>query len=245
MSREIFVIGDIHGDYNLLDARFGEIKTTKAIEKKDVLFVAGDAGFINSYETSDSKQKRIKHLNTLPFIIIVVLGNHENYDVIESLNETTIFNGKCYKEEDVDVYYAKNGQIFDIDGIKFFTFNGGLSVDKEKRLEYEKQYNIKFWWKQEIKEEDFQTSFTNYLMHHVDYVITHDVPLSIFKQLTPFIPGRFKDQTCPLQGFLQKIYAVPKFKKWFAGHYHPSYPVTIEKLTVLPIGHLEKIETTR
>mgnify|MGYP003324460284 CR=1 FL=1 len=59
-------------------------KTTKAIEKKDVLFVAGDAGFINSYETSDSKQKRIKHLNSLPFIIIVVLGNHENYDVIDA-----------------------------------------------------------------------------------------------------------------------------------------------------------------
>lgn len=244
MSRDIYVIGDIHGDYNLLDARFGDIKTSKKVEKKDVLFVAGDAGFINSYETLDSKQKRIKQLNTLPFIIIVVLGNHENYDIIESLDETTIFNGVCYKEEDVDVYYAKNGQIFDIDGLKFFTFNGGLSVDKEKRLEYEKQYKIKFWWEQEVKTEDFPAAFTKYIMYHVDYVITHDVPLSVFKQLTPFIPGRFKDQTCPLQDFLQKIYAIPKFKHWYAGHYHPSYPVTIEKLTVLPIGYLQKIETT-
>ena len=241
MARDIYVIGDIHGDYNLLDARFGEFKTSATVEKTDVLFVAGDAGFINSYETSESKQKRIKHLNTLPFIIIVVLGNHENYDVIESLPEETIFNGKCYKEDDVDVYYAKNGQIFDIDGTKIFTFNGGLSVDKQVRLEYEKQYKIKFWWEQEIKPEDFPAAFNNYFIHHVDYVITHDVPLSVFKKLTPFIPGRFKDQTCALQDFLQKIYTIPKFKHWYAGHYHPSYPVTIDKVTVLPIGHLTKI----
>ena len=34
MSRNIFVIGDIHGDYNLLDARFGDIKTSKKSRKK-------------------------------------------------------------------------------------------------------------------------------------------------------------------------------------------------------------------
>ncbi len=241
MARNIYVIGDIHGDYDLIDARFGELQASSLKEKEDVLFVAGDAGFINSYESEKSKEKRIEHLNHLPFIIIVVLGNHENYDIIESLPEVEIFNGKCYKEEGVDVYYAKNGQVFDIDGTKFFTFNGGLSIDKEKRLEYEKEYGIKFWWPQEIKEEDFPAAFHNYFTHQVDFVITHDVPKDIFVKLVPFIPGRFKNQTCPLQDFLQRIYAIPKFKHWYAGHYHPSYPVTMDKLTVLPIGYVVKI----
>ena len=105
--RDIYVIGDIHGDFRLLEARFSDVINSKNIVKNDVLFVAGDAGFINSYESEDSKSKRIAQLNKLPFIIIVVLGNHENYDVIESLSEVAIFNGRCYKGIGVDVFYAK------------------------------------------------------------------------------------------------------------------------------------------
>lgn len=241
MERNVYVIGDIHGEFSILDARFGHEKSSFISEKKDVLFVAGDAGFINSYENQESKQKRIEHLNYLPYIIIVVLGNHENYDVIESLPEATIFEGKCYKEDGVDVYYAKNGQIFNIDGRKYFTFNGGLSIDKQQRLEYEKQYGIKFWWPQEVKIRDFNAAYVTFFTHKIDYIITHDVPLAIFNKLTPFIPGRFKDQTCPLQDFFQKLYIMKKHKHWYAGHYHPSYPITIENVTVLPIGHVEKI----
>ncbi len=244
MERNIYVIGDIHGDLDLLDIKFEELKSKSktSLEKKDILFVAGDAGFVNSYENETSKGQRMKHLNNLPFIIIAVLGNHENYDIIESFPEEIIFNGKCYKEPDVDVYYAKNGQIFDIDGIKFFTFNGGLSIDKDKRLKLEAEYNKKFWWPQEIKTEDFQSAYQYYCTHHVDYVITHDVPLSIFNKLIAFIPGRFKDQICPLQDFLQKIYNANNFKHWYAGHYHPSYPVTVnDNITVLPIGYITKI----
>ena len=241
MERNIFVIGDLHGDYDLIDAKFGDIKDSSK-EKYDVLFVAGDAGFVNSYETIESKNKRIKHLNSLPYIIIVVLGNHENYDVIEKFNETSIFGGKCYKEDGVDVYYAKNGQIFDIDGTKIFTYNGGLSVDKDVRLEYEEKYGVKFWWPQEVDLSNFDEAFNNYLFHQVDYVITHDVPKSIFVKLTPFIPRKFKNYPCPLHDSFQKLYSVSKFKHWYAGHYHPSYPITMDKVTVLPIGYLTQIK---
>ena len=240
MSREVYVIGDIHGDYNIIDARFGDVVGQG--NKDNVLFVAGDAGFVNSYENESSKAQRIEKLNSLPFTIIVVLGNHENYDVIESFPEVTIFNGKCYKEDGVDVYYAKNGQIFDIDGIKYFTFNGGLSIDKEHRLELERKFGVKFWWPQEVKTEDFNEAYSLYISKHVDYVITHDIPKSIFGKLVPFIPARFKDQTCPLQDFFQRIYSIKKHTHWYAGHYHPSYKVTIETLTVLPIGHIERIK---
>ena len=61
MERSVYVIGDIHGDFNILEARFGDVRSPFCGEKKDVLFVAGDAGFINSYESNDSKQKRIKN----------------------------------------------------------------------------------------------------------------------------------------------------------------------------------------
>ena len=101
MGREVYVIGDIHGDYNIIDARFGDVVGQG--DKENVLFVAGDAGFVNSYENEGSKAQRIEKLNSLPFTIIVVLGNHEIYDVIESFPEVTIFNGKCYKEDGVDV----------------------------------------------------------------------------------------------------------------------------------------------
>ena len=240
MDRSIYVIGDIHGDYKIIDARFGDLIPTNGV--KDVLFVAGDAGFINSFENENSKEQRIKHLNSLPFTIIVVLGNHENYDIIESLPECSIFNAKCYIEDGVEVYYAKNGQVFDIDGTKIFTFNGGLSIDKEKRLEHEKQFGKKFWWPQEIITEEIQDALNTYFTKQIEYDITHDVPLDIFKKLTPYIPARFKDAICPLQDFFQKLYTIKKFKHWYAGHYHPSFPINIDKFTVLPIGYLIKIK---
>ena len=240
-DREIYVIGDLHGDYDLIDAKFGE-SDSNSKEKYNVLFVAGDAGFINSYETKDSINQRKKHLNGVPFIIIAILGNHENYDVIESLPETTIFGATCYKEDGVDVYYAKNGQIFNIDGTKIFTYNGGLSIDKEKRLDYEKKYGVKLWWEQEVDVEKFDESFKNIINEKIDYIITHDVPRSVFLKLTPFIPGRFKNYPCPLHNCFEKIFSLKNFKHWYSGHYHPSFPVTIENVTVLPIGYLTKIK---
>ena len=240
-ERSIYVIGDLHGDYDLIDAKLGDCHLTST-EKKDVLFVAGDAGFINSYETKESINKRAQHLNALPFIIIVVLGNHENYDIIEKLPVTCVFNGNCYKEDGVDVYYAKNGQIFDIDGTKIFTYNGGLSIDKDQRIAYEQQYGVKFWWSQEVDLSSFDDAFKKYLNQKIDFVITHDVPRSVFFKLTPFNPGRFKNNPCPLHDSFEKIYSLKNFNHWYAGHYHPSYPVTIDKLTVLPIGHMLKIK---
>ena len=38
MSREVYVIGDIHGDYNIIDARFGDVVGQG--NKDNVLFVA-------------------------------------------------------------------------------------------------------------------------------------------------------------------------------------------------------------
>ena len=33
-----------------------------------------------------------------------------------------------------------------------------------------------------------------------------------------------------------------EYQWWYAGHYHPSYPVTMNDITVLPIGYLTKIK---
>ena len=246
MKRDIYVIGDIHGDYNIFYNRFFDdiFSDNKNINKDNILFIAGDAGFINSYENENSKAKRIEVLNKLPFTIIAVLGNHENYDIIESLDEVEIFGGKCYKEKDVEVYYAKNGQIFNIEGLTFFTYNGGLSYDKEKRLKIEAELGKKCWWPQEVKTEDFEQAYSNFFNHHIDYVITHDVPESIQKQLAFFIPENVKDIVCPLQPFFEKLYSFHKIKWWYAGHYHPSYLVNIEEVSVLPIGYLQKICST-
>ena len=57
MARNIYVIGDIHGDYGIFDAKFGDRLLSSSSPKEDILFVAGDAGFINSYENEKSKSK--------------------------------------------------------------------------------------------------------------------------------------------------------------------------------------------
>ena len=61
-------------------------------------------------------------------------GNHENFEQLNSYAVEQWNGGKVHIIED-NMIHLMRGQIFTIDGLKFFTFGGAYSIDKMSRAE--------------------------------------------------------------------------------------------------------------
>ena len=135
-KQKVFVIGDVHGDFKGLGVILKFLTQNNHTDKNDVLIVAGDCGFV--WTDSNSERKERKHLCSFPITIMVVLGNHENYDIIEKFETTYKYGAECYKDNSSDIYYIKNGEVLTIGDKRIWTYGGGLSIDKDYRLHYGK-----------------------------------------------------------------------------------------------------------
>ena len=69
-------------------------------------------------------------LERLPFTLAFVDGNHENYDAIESYHVEEWHGGKIQRIRP-HVLHLMRGQIFELEGYRFFTMGGARSHDIE------------------------------------------------------------------------------------------------------------------
>ena len=118
MERNIYVIGDIHGDLDLLDIKFEELKSKSktSLEKKDILFVAGDAGGLGFAFLSVLKAQyhhginfMLDYLNIkniLPSYDIVITG--EGQIDTQSLYGKTVFEILNYCQKKTIIICAIN-----------------------------------------------------------------------------------------------------------------------------------------
>ena len=127
------------------------------------------------------------------------------------------------------------GEIFDIDGKRFFAFGGAkshdiqdgiLNLDEEEKIyEYRKRgayFRIRdfSWWDLELPtEEEMQNGIENLEKNNykVDFVISHCCPTNIQALL-----GRGTYKKDYLTDYLQEISEKLEFKKWYFGHYHEN-----------------------
>jgi len=249
-----YVLGDLHGGY---DQSLVPLSTKKFPEQKnmtketDILFQLGDFGFLWFYPEYNKREyeKDLKKINELlkrNFLWFVIPGNHENYDLLDRLPEKELFNGtvKYLSLPAGEIYFAKRGEIYEIDGKKIFTFSGAKSNDIEDRfslddfLNKKEYYKYSFtggfskkrknvtpnkisYWKQEVfSEEEKNFALKNLEKHNykIDYVFTHTGPSSALKEMT-LHKGKIN---CPVAIFLDEIKEKLTFKEWHFGHIHTN-----------------------
>ena len=202
----IYVTGDTHGFLNETLNRFA----AAGVKEGDTVIVCGDFGFVMA--KSPEYMIRLKKIAQEKYIILFIDGNHENFDMLEEYPIVEYCGGKTHKIAD-NIYHLMRGQIFEIEGERWFTFGGAYSVDKAMRTE---GYS---WWKQELPtKEDYDEARKNLEKagYKVDYVLTHTVPDSIIHRL-----GKIPDMhDKELTGYLEWLYRELDFKMWFAGHWH-------------------------
>lgn len=209
----VFITGDTHRDVRT----FAEILLTYEVEentlnKDDYVIVCGDFGFIWDSQTSKDNYW-LDWINSLPWTTLFIVGNHENFTLINSYPITEWHGGRVHKIRD-SVIHLMTGEVFDINQKKFFCFGGGLSVDKAYRTPY------KSWWPEEIpSQEEYNNAVKNLesIDWAPDYIITHVMPDAYAKEFYGgrYIPGDKASYMC--NDWLLQCHG---YIKWYCGHYH-------------------------
>ena len=237
-----FITGDTHGDFT----RFKEdiFYEQAELNREDYVIICGDLGGI--WDRSPKENKTLDWLDRRPFTTLFVSGNHENFDALREYPVLEWHGGKVQQVRP-GVLHLMRGQVYDINGKRFFTMGGASSHDiqdgilepddrlfkqKFRKLSMERalfRVNHRSWWKEELPSEtEYEEALANLdkAGWEVDYIITHCCPTSV---QDVFSGGLFQKDA--LTDFFDEIRRRCQFKYWFFGHYHEN--MVIEKSFVM------------
>lgn len=214
----IFLTGDIHGGMDLHKLSSKNFDSQKDLTKEDYLIICGDFGCVWSGGSEDARL--LDWLNNRNFTTLFLDGNHENFDLLNQYPEEERFGGKVGRISEY-IYHLKRGEIYEIDGKRFFTFGGAESIDKHLRREFFS------WWPQEMPtQEEMDYGLYNLVKKHfkIDIVLTHSCPYDVFHHVV----NNGKHVT-ELERYLNNIKFLLEENgasyKWYFGHYHMDHKI--------------------
>jgi len=206
----IFITGDTHGDIDS-DVLYTIANDYPDLNKNDYVIVAGDfGGCWNRKQLEKTKQM----MSELPFTLLFVDGNHENFTILNSYKIEEWKGGKVHKLFD-DCIHLIRGEIFRIDNKVILALGGAESIDKQYRRK-----NISYWEEESITDNDLNNAFKHLKLIHnkVDIVISHTVPSSMLYEQPFYDMTRGIPKSSELR--LQNIYYIIDYKDWYFGHWH-------------------------
>lgn len=210
----IYITGDTHGNFERI-VRFCREKKTSL---KDIMIVLGDAG-VNYYK--DRRDVLLKEkLAKLPVTLFMIHGNHEERPQnIETYKTKEYNSGVVYYEPKYpNLLFAKDGEIYDFNGLQTVVIGGAYSVDKMLRLirglhwfpDEQPNDKIKEYVERKLTERNWS----------VDVVLSHTAPLK-------YEPAEFLSDNIDqlkvdrsTETWLDKIEDRLDYKRWYFGHYH-------------------------
>lgn len=210
------IAGDTHGTLDIGKVVIFFEGREDEFTKEDYLIICGDVG-VCGFSASEEKETR-NILRGLPVTTLFIDGNHENFEQLNSYGVDMWNGGKVHFIED-DIIHLMRGQVFCIDGIKFFTFGGAYSIDKMYRSE-----GIS-WFPEEIpSREEYEEGWSNLEKSgfQVDYILTHTGPREIVAEMGYV---ELSDEEVELRQFLQRVADNTDFTAWYFGHFHEDAEV--------------------
>lgn len=210
----IYLTGDTHGDFERVFDFCADNDTTT----DDVLIILGDAGINFFLDESDRELKM--ELSTLEVTLLCIHGNHEERPfMIDSYIEKEWRGGVVYCEEEFpNLLFAKDGEIYDLDGRKAIAIGGAYSVDKFYRLSGNYP-----WFPTEQPSDEIKDDVERALDRvgwRVDAVLSHTAPLK-YDPTEVFLPNIDRsavDKTT--ERWLDTIEDRLNYERWFCGHFH-------------------------
>lgn len=212
----IYITGDTHGDFRRVET----FCITQNTSKNDILIILGDAGINFHGWIHDKKTKDF--IEGLPITLFCIHGNHEQRSEATMLYEEHVWNGGIVfiEEQYPDIMFAKDGEIFDIDGFRAVVIGGAYSVDKAMRLAY--GYG---WWDDEQPSPEIRSDVEKQLAENnwdIDVVLSHTTPLK-YEPREVFLEGIDQsnvDKSTEI--WLDEIEDKLTYQKWYCAHYHTA-----------------------
>ena len=211
----IFLVGDIHGDPNIVSSSNWD--KAKDLTEKDLVIFLGDFGLYWGNTPSKEEEYWLDWLARKPYQVAFVDGNHENFDLINSFPESTKWGGKVGIDHRVggDIIHLKRGEVFNINNKKIFVMGGASSIDKMHRTE-----GISWWPQEQHSKAEEENALNNLdsVNWKVDYVLTHTCPDSVIKE---FVDNPYSEKfNDPVSKFLEFIDNRLTYDLWCFGHFH-------------------------
>lgn len=215
----VYLTGDTHGLYDIdkLRAAAWEGRDWRPTAD-DYLIIVGDVARIWRTQTWDlpaydaRDQEVIDALTELPWTVLFIDGNHENHDTLRALEAERWHGGLVNRISDRLIHLMR-GQVFDIDGLRFFAMGGAHSPDWAHRIE-----GIS-WWPEEMPEPDeYDEACANLAAvgGAVDVVLSHTCPTQVIDEI---VSAQFS-QADELTEWLRRLVDEIDFRYWYFGHFH-------------------------
>jgi hypothetical protein len=206
----IYLTGDLHGCDELIRFKTDYIN----LKEKDFIIQLGDAGiiwFIDEYGKNVENKKLNIFEKTIPATMLIVLGNHENYDRIYNEFPRVYKYGMNLIRIRENIYFIENGQMFTLEDKTFFNFGGASSVDKLLRQEYIS------WWRQEECSYIEQINALELTKgKSIDYILSHTASSDVINKY--FRNNRYPIDSTSL--FLTELTKGINYKHHYFGHFH-------------------------
>ena len=236
----VYCTGDTHGSFRRFNRRCFPERTE--MTKDDFVIICGDFGGVWYDTERPSERKNLDWLESMPFTLLFVDGNHENFEALAQYPVEDWHGGRvhCVRPH---VLHLMRGQIFDIDGHSFFAMGGARSHDISDGIlepddpDFKRKYraldsagamfrvNHVSWWKEELPSpEEYAEARRNLerVGYKADYIITHCAPSGIEDML-----GRGAEHD-ELTDFFEELRKKVRFRYWLHGHYHDNRNLTLD-----------------
>ena len=208
----VYITGDIHGNTKRIRA-FAEQNN---LNENDVIIILGDVG-ANYF--GDMRDERTKiELSNIKANILCIHGNHEMRPwEVDGYSLCDWNGGKAWVQDQYpSLLFAKDGEIFTLEGMRYIVIGGAYSVDSEWRIR-----NNFGWWSSEQPNDEVKKYVEKQIIENqVDIVLSHTCPRK-FEPLEAFLSG--VDQATvdkSTEDWLDTIEDNIKYKSWYCGHWH-------------------------
>lgn len=208
----IYLTGDIHGD----PWRIVNFCRMVRHGSEDVIVLLGDVG-ANFYGGRHDESVKAM-LDMCGPKRLCVHGNHEMRPWNVPGYELKEWNGgKVWVQEDFpNLLFAKDGEIFTLEGSRCIVIGGAYSVDKPYRLAH--GYG---WWEDEQPSNEIKAYVESQLRsHEIDVILSHTCPYK-YEPREMFLSG--VDQAgvdASTERWLDTIEESIDYRAWYCGHWH-------------------------
>lgn len=221
----VYVTGDTHRNFKRIFDFCAERNTTK----DDVLIILGDACINYFLDRRDLELK--KDLSDFEITLLCVHGNHEERPfMIKTYRKKKWRGGTVYCEKEFpNMLFAKDGEIYDLEGKKAIAIGGAYSVDKQYRISSGAP-----WFPTEQPSEEIRNYVEEALDRvgwHIDAVLSHTAPLK-YEPTDVFLPNVEQETVDKsTERWLDSIEDRLDYRRWYCGHYHCNRK--IDRLEIL------------
>lgn len=208
----VFYTGDIHG------MPWNVVKFSKRfhLTENDMIVILGDVGANYYCDERDNECKDA--LNKIKPTVLCIHGNHEARPSSLPMYREKSWNGGLvwYEENYPSLLFAKDGEIFDLEGLRHLVIGGAYSVDKYYRLSRGAN-----WFPDEQPSEEIKQYVESQIKKlPFEIVLSHTCPFKYepTEVFLPMIDQNTVDSST--EKWLDHIEGSIEYKAWFCGHWH-------------------------